>query len=155
MPVRNIPVDVTDMVYSLVRGYHGSDAGSDLRRWYKKMLSTACRHIEYFITPRVSIKAYQTALKFGIQDLTVIPWRPPSAWPLGSELIFEHAYPASDIVNKILSFQNPVLSDIEFELYKAEIVWIHRHENLKLKKNNRLSWQIEYAKAGIDLIAES
>ena len=126
MPVRNIPPDVTDAIVNLAKGYLKSEKGSDLRRWQKKMLSTAVRHIEYFITPRVSQKAFETALKYNIKDLIIVPWKPPSSWSLGAELIFEHAYPASDLVKNILSLQDPSVTNVERELYKAEIVWIHR-----------------------------
>jgi hypothetical protein len=155
MPVRNIPPSVVDIITELAQAVPSTEIGTDSRRWHKKMLSTAIRHIEYFITPRVSQLACETALKYDIKDLSSIPWRPPSAWAPGKDLIFEHAYPASDLVRKILSFQNPSYSDIELELYKAEIVWIHRDENIKLKRNNRECWRTEYANAGIHLVSES
>jgi len=152
MPVRNIPTSVVDTITTLAQAFHSTEIGTDSRRWHKKMLSTAIRHIEYFITPRVSQLACETALKYDIKDLTSIPWKPPSAWAPGRDLIFEHAYPASDLVKNILSIQSPSAANIKIELHKAEIVWIHRCEDKLLPRSNRSDWQDEYRRAGIVLV---
>jgi hypothetical protein len=152
MPIRNIPTDVIELVLNLAIAHHQCNNDSDSRRFYKKMLSTAVRHLEYFITPRVSVMAMQTALQHNVSNLSELPWRAPSSWALGKELMFEHAYPASDIVKKILSMESPSFHEVEEELKKAEIVWIHRTEDKLLKKNNRDDWKIEYARCGISLV---
>jgi hypothetical protein len=152
MPIRNIPTDVIELVLNLAIAHHQCNNDSDSRRFYKKMLSTAVRHLEYFITPRVSVMAMQTALKHNVSNLSELPWRAPSSWALGKELMFEHAYPASDIVKKLLAMKNPSCAEIEEVLMKAEIVWIHRDEDKRLRKNNRDEWKTEYARCGILLV---
>lgn len=152
MPIKKIPDEVCECIYRLVLIIQDSPSQSVDLRWHKKMLTTAVRHLEYFVTPRVSKKAFETALSYGVKNLETMSWKPPSKWKLGKELIFEHALPASDIVKKLLSLKKPTLDDVLFELEKAEIVWIHRDEDKLLKKNNRGDWKLEYKNNNIVLI---
>jgi hypothetical protein len=148
-----LPDDLVDLVCQLLSNYHKQDQSESLRLWNKKMLSTACRHLEYFATPRVSRRAHEIANKNKLGDLRLQRWRNRSSWNGGENLYFEHAKPAADILKELISLgSQPLRTEVTRILCTAEIAWITTEEEKKLPKYKRVSWEDDYEKAGIDLI---
>lgn len=152
MPITKIPTEVSVLIHQLVITNQETLKTKCDNRWHKKLLNTAVRHLEYYIKPRVSIKAAAKAKTYGIDDLSIVSWKPKAIWEPGKELLFEHAYPVSDIVKNLLKLNNPSIEQVVAEISKAEIVWILREEDKLLKKFDRENWLFEYAKKGIQLV---
>lgn len=154
MPVRELPDSVVSTVLDLLIKYHhqpGKSSGEAL--WVKKMLATACRHIEYFVEPLVSAAALQIADSNNLGDLKTQRWRARKGWTGGQELYFEHAKPASDLLKELVALgRSPSFDMVKEILLTAEVAWITVFEEERLSKNNRANWKEEYKANGIELL---
>src|SRR5262249_45699371 len=118
-----------------------------------KMLRTACRHIEYFIEPEVSIEAAARWKQNGGEgDLSGQRYRAPSRWPRGEGLHFEHAVPAGQLYGELIALgPKPTAARVREVLETAEIVWIAAAEN-DFPKGPRSNWRELYAERKIGLV---
>lgn len=68
---------------------------------------------------------------------------------------WEHVVPVSDIVRALLALEDPTPSMIIPILMRAEIAWILKIEDKRLRRNGRPDPRAAYVAAGIDLLAWS
>lgn len=152
MPVKELPDSVVSMVIHLLNEYHRPGKSDGCVLWNKKMLSTACRHMEYFVTPLVSEGAARVAKAQNLGDLRGQRWRARSGWVGGEELYFEHAKPAADLLKELIDLgPTPEFLAVKSVLLTAEVAWITVKEERGLPKYKRKNWKEAYREAGIDL----
>ena len=137
-----LPEEVVGNVLNLLQLRLNSHAGSAERRWAEHMLGEACRHIEHFCTPLVSIAADQEWRARGGQgSLATEGYRKPSRWSAGRNLHFEHAVPVADLKKLLLNLKSepdgPTAADVRRILQMSEIVWITRSEEEQLRRTLR------------------
>lgn len=159
MPVNQpIPAAVVDSIANLLRAYHSCPDGQPSARWFNHLLGQACRHIEFFVTPLASVEAAKHwASVGGSGPLTQQPYKKPSKWQQGAQLYFEHAVPADDLKKALLNLgPKPDKQAILSVLSQAEIVWITRDEEVRLRraltanrKVPRGDWRAVYRQAQI------
>lgn len=152
MPVRHLPDSVVSVVISLLNDYQKPGQHEDASLWVKKMITTACRHLEYFVEPLVSKRAAEIAKENNLGDLRSQRWRSRSKWPAGSDLYFEHARPAVDIFNALVALgANPDPGKVRDILMTAEVAWITVDEETRLPRSGRSDWRDCYCRANIEL----
>ena len=162
MPVRHpLPDAVIDCVMGILLARSSCDGKESSKLWFDHMLGQACRHVEYFVTPLTSAAAEKAWLSArGTSPLNAQRYKKPSQWKQGEALYFEHAVPANDLkLNLVALGAAPSKDDVRNVLQQAEIVWIHREEEVRLREQLRLApkglradWRKMYELAGIDLL---
>jgi len=153
MPIKKLPNDVLVAIENLLRHMNKKNQSESEFLWNKKMFDTAIRHLEYFIEPRVSVKAQKIADTNKLGDLKKQRYRTPSKWVGGKDLYWEHAKPVADIRKALLKLNpNPTPKDILLVISEAEIAWITRAEEKRLPKTGREDWQEDYKSKKIELL---
>ena len=162
MPVRHpLPDSVIDCVMGILRARSSCDGKGSSKLWFGHMLGQACRHVEYFVTPLTSVAAERAWLSAsGTPPLNAQRYKKPSQWKQGTELYFEHAVPANDLKLNLLALGAALSKDaVRNVLQQAEIIWIHREEEVRLRDQLRLApkglradWRKLYKLAGIDVL---
>ncbi|MFC1513450.1 hypothetical protein ACFL5P_00400 [candidate division KSB1 bacterium] len=111
-----------------------SAKSQDEKRWYNSVLDRACRHMEYFIKPCVSVKAYQKAQALGLGDIRRFEYSQRNKIKVSNIKVFhfEHVFPVGDMRKKLLSVKNPTSEAVEEVLEKADIAWVLVEEDKKL-----------------------
>ncbi len=153
MPIKRLPNDVLLVIEKLLLLMSKENQSESEILWNKKMFDTAIRHLEYFIEPRISVKAQKIADANNLGDLKKQRYRTPKGWIGGEDLYWEHAKPVADITKELLKLKpNPSHADILSVINQAEIAWITRDEERLLPKTGRDNWLEDYKLRNIELL---
>jgi hypothetical protein len=126
--------------YKQSEDYHDV-TGKPLTRYYNSILNLMCRHLEYFVVPRVSVAAQQRAqeLQVGgrLADMRWVDQRGRMKDPNRTIFQFEHIKPVGDMRSELLSLESPTVEQVEKIISQADVAWILREENDRLPRDNR------------------
>lgn len=125
---------VAAVAFELLKVLQGSPNAA-LQRWACSSLSHACRHVEYFLTPKISLAAHEKALLMGIAPLERFKWsdQPKRMKDPGRKIFhWEHMVPVSDLQAELLKLESPDVQAVEAVLRKAQVAWILKAENKRL-----------------------
>ncbi len=151
---------VTNTLAELVTLYHSTNDETE-QKWVKHLIQLGCRKLEDFITPRVSIKAKETADKMGVGDLSQYGWSEQKSKmndPDRSVFHFEHVVTVSDLVERLLKLgSNPSFDSVKSVIGKADVAWILKSEDEVLNQNGFKSKRPDnpleaYEQCGIELV---
>lgn len=155
------PVDlVTNTLAELVNSYHLTNHETE-QKWVKQLIQLGCRKLEDLITPRVSIRAKETADKMGVGDLSQYGWSGQKSRmndPDRSIFHFEHVVTVSDLIERLLCLgDDPSFDSVKSIIEKADVAWILKSEDEALNqngfKNKRPENPLEsYEQCGIELV---
>jgi len=152
MPLRDsLPNVLIDNVVDLLRMRANAAMDSDqkdLLSWADKMLDMACRHIETFVEPEVSVEAAaRWQANGGKGDLRAQRYRKPSGWKRGAGLHFDHAVPPAQLLEDLLALgDHPTASSVRVILETAEVAWITTEQKKSIPEGRRDNWRAFYAK---------
>jgi hypothetical protein len=139
MPLRDsLPNELIDHVVELLRMRAGAqDREPLLFAWADKMLDTACRHIEHFVEPEVSVEAAaRWKANGGKGDLRAQRYRKPSAWKRGAGLHYEHAVPVPRLRDELVALgANATAASVRVVLETAEIIWMTAEQKKAFAKD--------------------
>ena len=127
---------VAAVITSLLQLLKGP-ASPAAHRWAQTSLAHACRHVEYFLVPRVSEAAHAKAVALGIAPLERYRWadqRSRMKDPGRKVFHWEHMVPVSDLQAELRKLQTPDLPSVGAVLSKAQVAWILKSENERLDK---------------------
>jgi hypothetical protein len=153
MPLRDsLPNVLIDNIVDLLR--LRANAGSehkDLQSWADKMLDAACRHIEYFVEPEVSVEAAaRWKANGGTGDLRAQRNRKTSGWKRGAGLHFEHAVPVLQLRDDLIALgAHPTASSVRVILETAEVAWITTEQKKDIPEGRRDNWRAFYDKIAL------
>lgn len=119
----------------LLRGYHDATNNDETRIWLSSLIGHACRELEDFIEPMVSIRAKERAHQMGLDDLRGFHWDHQVRKmkdPDRSIFHWEHFVPVSVLRRRLVALPEPTAESIMSVLARAEIAWILKEENAKL-----------------------
>jgi hypothetical protein len=136
-----------------------SNPDSDLRSWCLSVLDIACRHIEEFVIPEVSIRAHREAEALGLGDLSTYRWTDQTdhMGDKGRRVFhWEHVLPVSEMKRRLLAISEPDINEIVYILKSADVAWILKEEDadltrLKLSQRRDGNPWDAYRKAGIEM----
>lgn len=158
---------IIHQVASMIKIFREADRSGNkrLKQWAKSTVDHACRQLEIFISPEVSVKAAKLAsdrgyslkaMRWPFQDYAFIEGEKKK-----KQLHWEHVLPISCLRSRLMEVQ-----DLEnFELIKKvflayDIAWITKEENEALdrnkyrKKRPENPWEA-YKNVGIDIVGKS
>lgn len=150
---------VSQVVLKILLLLKKNSQNEELCKWGRSSLSHACRHVEYFLTTRVSVAAHKKALSMKVAPLEQYCWKDqPKAMKDPNRKIFhlEHIEPVSQLREELLQLKSPTLGAVQIILEKVDIAWILKEEDNCLNKKGFRSKRengglAAYAVAGIKL----
>lgn len=138
MPYRSpeITKQLAPQFEALLRAYHDT-ARRDVRIWLSSLLGHACRELEDFIEPKVSVKAQERARQMGLGDLRRFHYDHQDTKmkdPNRRVFHWEHFVPVSLLKRRLMALPDPSAAAILPVLAIAEIAWIVKEEDAELRR---------------------
>ncbi len=147
---------IAEAIVGLLRQY--KTAPADVRGTLSAMLRWMARDLERYVLPGVSRAAQARADELELGDLAEFNWghqRGAMKDPTRAIFHWEHVVPVSDTVTALLALEDPTSSTIAPILMRAEIAWILKTEDKRLRRKGRPDPRAAYVAAGIELLAWS
>ena len=160
MPFRTPTIvhELAPTFLALLAGHHSSASGS-AKTWFTSLINHACRELEDFIEPKVSVKAFEVARSMNLGDLRDFHWDSQVRRmndPDRSIFHWEHFVPVSVLRRRLLGLVDPTASSVTSILAAADIAWILKAEDVEL---SRLGYRSQretpldaYLAAGIEFV---
>lgn len=126
-----VPAAVLLEIVNVVRA-HESD---ELRRWALHTLDHACRQLECFVRPEVSVGAAAAAAKLGLNDLTHYTWHDQVSrmGDPGRQIFhWEHVLPVAEVKRRLLDPSIQTVEQVLAIIKFVDIAWILKDEDLAL-----------------------
>ena len=160
----NAGIDIShqvDVIYSLLNILRKNNPA--LAKWANPVLKLACRKLEVFAVPSVSVEAANRAAGDGVPgDLSDYCWedhvKDKKMRDKGRKIFhWDHVYPVSQMVQALKGINPLDKSEIERVARLTAVAWILKCENtvldLKGYRSNRPSDPLEaYKECGIELV---
>lgn len=150
-----------DVIFGLIK-VHRSTANPDTRAWANSVLDHACRQLECFVVPEVSVRAAEEAAAQGLPDIRGFTWSDQvnRMRDVGREVFhWEHVLPVAEMKRRLLDPKECCTAqDVEKIIASVDIAWILKTEDAMLTANGFLHrrpddpWDA-YAKSGIEILA--
>lgn len=106
------------------------------RKWACKAMYDACRQLEHFVVPEVSVAAQRVADVRGAGPLHQYRWKDQTRRPLNDKareiFHFEHVLPVSVLRDRLL--KATTLEDVERLVGYADVAWILKEEDRELRR---------------------
>ena len=147
------PVQLIHELVSVLR----TSTNTDLKTWANSVLDHACRQMECFASPEVSIRAAEEATAQGLPDLRTFTWKDQVGrmGDIGREVFhWEHVLPVAELKRRLLDSDTRSLEDVRKILASVDIAWILKSEDACLTSNGFSHrrpgnpWEA-YSKAGV------
>ena len=138
MPFRNSEIinELAPTFLALLSGYHSSTSESS-KTWFTSLINHACRELEDFIEPKVSVKALDLARSMNLGDLRECHWDHQVRRmkdPDRRLFHWEHFVPVSVLRKRLLGLTDPTASTVVSVLSSADIAWILKSEDVELSR---------------------
>lgn len=141
---------------AILRAYQAAER-DDVRVWLSSLLGHACRELEDFIEPRISVAAQAKASAMELGDLRRFHWddQVGKMNDRGRKIFhWEHFVPVSLLKRRLMELSDPTVDAILPILSVAEIAWVLKDEDEKLRRlgfgSDRDDPAAAYAAAEID-----
>lgn len=133
---------IVDVIAGLVTLLNGSkqEVPAEVTLWCDQMLEYACRKMEIFVDPEVSVEAKAEATRRGVkgESLRTVSYKdqPTRLKDKGREVFhWEHVMPVSQMKKRLLDGQTPCTSTHVLSVIRQiDIAWILKSENVLLHK---------------------
>jgi hypothetical protein len=129
MPFRkNIDLKpIARAIFDMVKT-HQKATDEHAQEWAEVMIEHACRKLEIFVKPAVSVKALALAKKHGL-DLGKLRWKPSKTKGI---IHWEHFIPVASMRHRVIEAKN--VEAVQSIIEEADIVWVTEKEDARLKK---------------------
>ena len=150
---------VGDVVLDMVTVLKQPGLDGNIRIWYENMLEYACRKMEEFVDPEVSVAAQKEAKKLQLR-LSEYRYCDQPKFDKGREVFhWEHVMPVSEMKRRLVGDETRIATkeDVMSVLKRTDIAWILKDEDRKLVSYGYRSSRLEnpweaYDKAKIEIL---